>query len=199
MNEAESLSGWEVQSAGKWGNWPHNLKERKPGKWWLEQNWRQNPGSPTGETGFQSRVSASACQGMCPQGRECPHSSEDKQPGRQDLGDVFVALRSFINYKFQIPKSPGPSGSHGFRWHFSPIPPCAPWAVTAGSLWPGKGLTTLCPAQSGLGATTGVLQASCSVFHCPSRRSSPKLEDSHPSASAEATQPPAPPQSRGWP
>lgn len=80
MSKAESLSVWEAQRVGKWGNWQHSPKERKPGRWWLEQNWRQNPGSLTGETGFQSRVSASACQGMCPQGWECPHSSEDKQP-----------------------------------------------------------------------------------------------------------------------
>lgn len=41
--------------------------------------------------------------------------STEKSWGRQYLRDVFVALRSFINYKFQIPRIPGPSDGRGFR------------------------------------------------------------------------------------
>lgn len=112
-------------------------------------------------------------------------------PPRTESQDVFVALRTFINCKLQIPRSPGPWVQVAFQpMPNSNQPNPSLWSMGWG---PGKGLSTSSPTQRGLGATTGVLQASCSVFHCP------KLEYSHASALAETTQPPNFPQSRVWP
>lgn len=75
MNKAESFRSWEAEFRELGNRWKQSFQG--------DGGWSRTGGktiaSPTGETGFQSWVSASDCQGICPQGREYPHSCKDKE------------------------------------------------------------------------------------------------------------------------